>query len=348
MSFSTTIGCLRCSQNLENKSFLPILVSFISFSSKKYFLLTLNIIAMKKTLLVFSLFSSVAAFSQNCTEIFISEYVEGTGNDKALELYNPTGSAINLSGYRVERFSNGDATSANGGILNLSGSIAPYSTFVVVNGQTSGSASSPAASPALQAMADLLDGAYPAPTYMNGNDAIALFKGSTMIDLMGKIGDASMVSSSSWSDEFPYDGSVGAFWTKDQTLYRKASVKAGVTVNPDPFIVITQWDSLPKDTWTGLGSHTCECFVGIKELTSSVSFVVYPNPSIDGQITVSADENIEAIEIVNMLGQVVVNEEFSEFTKNKMINTALLTKGMYTVKLHFSNNSVAHTNLVVQ
>ena len=306
---------------------------------------------MKKTLLVFSLFSSVAVFSQNCTEIFISEYVEGTGNDKALELYNPTGAAINLSGYRVERFSNGDASSANGGVLNLSGSIAPYSTFVVVNGNgvtSPANAGSPAASVVLQAMADQLDGAYPAPTYMNGNDAIALFKGTTMIDLMGKIGDASMVSGVSWSDEFPYDGSVGAFWTKDQTLYRKASVKVGVTVNPDPFVVITEWDSLPKDTWTGLGTHTCECFVGIKELTSTVSFVVYPNPSNLGEITVSADENIEAIEIINMLGQVVINEEFSEFTKNKMINTALLTKGMYTVKLHFSNNSVSRTNLVVQ
>jgi hypothetical protein len=303
---------------------------------------------MKKTVLVFSLFSSVAVFSQNCTEIFISEYVEGTGNDKALELYNPTGAAINLSGYRVERFSNGDASSANGGVLNLSGSIAPYSTFVVVNGQTSGTPSSPAASVALQAMADQLDGAYPAPTYMNGNDAIALFKGTTMIDLMGKIGDASMVSGVSWSDEFPYDGSVGAFWTKDQSLYRKASIKKGVTVNPDPFVVITEWDSLPKDTWTGLGTHTCDCFVGIEELSSTVSFVVYPNPSIDGQITVSANENIEAIEIINMLGQVVVTEDYSEFSKNKMINTAFLTKGMYTVKLRFSNNSVSRTNLVVQ
>lgn len=305
---------------------------------------------MKKTLLVFSLISS-AAFSQNCSELFISEYVEGTGNDKALELYNPTGASINLTGYRVERFSNGESTSALGGVLNLSGSIAPYSTFVIVNGvgvTSTATGSSPAASPALQAMADLLDGAYPAPTFMNGNDAIALFNGNTMIDLLGKIGDASMTSSQSWSDEFPYDGSVGAWWTKDQTLYRKATIKKGVTVNPDPFIVTTEWDSLPKDTWTGLGAHTCDCFLGINELGSTVSYVVYPNPSTDGQLSISANENIEAIEIIDMIGQVVYNEELTEVAKNKMINTSNLVKGMYTVRMRFTNNEVALTNLIVQ
>jgi hypothetical protein len=266
-------------------------------------------------------------------------------------LYNPTGASINLTGYRIERFSNGESTSAAGGILNLSGSIAAYGTFVVVNGvgvTSTATGSSPAAAPALQAMADLLDGAYPAPTFMNGNDAIALFNGNTMIDLLGKIGDASMTSSQSWSDEFPYDGSVGAWWTKDQTLCRKATIKKGVTVNPDPFIVTTEWDSLPKDTWTGLGAHTCDCFLGINELESTVSYIVYPNPTTYGQLTISADENIEVIEIINMLGQVIVSEELAEVTKNKMINSSNLVKGMYTVRLRFSNNSVAQTNLIVQ
>ena len=130
---------------------------------------------MKRTLLFLSMLSSVA-YAQNCTEVFISEYVEGSGNDKAIELYNPTGTAINLSGYRIERFSNGSSTSNSGGVTNLTGTIQPYSTFVITNGQTTTQTNSPACSPALQAMADQLDGAYPAPTYMNGNDTIALFK----------------------------------------------------------------------------------------------------------------------------------------------------------------------------
>lgn len=302
---------------------------------------------MKKTLLYFSFLVFGATYAQDCSELFISEYVEGTGNDKAIEIYNPTGATINLSGYTVERFSNGNSTTTAGGVLNLTGSIAPYSTFVIVNGQTTGTASSPAVTPALQALADQLDGVYPAPTYMNGNDAIGLFKNGVMVDLFGKSGDASIATAQSWSDEFPYDGSVGAWWTKDQTLIRKSSVKKGVTVNPDPFIVTAEWDSLPKDTWTELGQHTCDCFVGIDELASKVSFAIYPNPSIDGKSILVATNGIALVEVVSVLGQVVSSQKFNGSQLTIDISTSELNKGIYTLRIHFANNEIAKTNLVV-
>lgn len=303
---------------------------------------------MKKTLLYFSFLVFGATYAQDCSELFISEYVEGTGNDKAIEIYNPTGATINLSGYTVERYSNGNSNTTAGGVLNLTGSIAPYSTFVIVNGQTTGTGSSPAASPALQALADQLDGAYPAPTYMNGNDAIGLFKNGVMIDLFGKSGDASIATAQSWSDEFPYDGSVGAWWTKDQTLIRKANVVKGVTVNPDPFIVTTEWDSLPKDTWTELGQHTCDCFVGIDELASKVSFVMYPNPSQNGKTMVSASIGIDKIELLNVLGQVIATEVKNGSVISTEIGIAAFEKGMYTVRIYFVNSEIAQSNLVIQ
>jgi len=311
---------------------------------------------MKKNLLLLSFFAATFSFAQNCSELFISEYIEGSGNDKALELYNPTSSPINLSGYSIERFSNGESTSAGtagsnvGGVLNLSGTIAAYSTFVIANGQTTGlvGSSSPMCSPVLQALANQLDGAYPAPTYMNGNDAIALFNGATMIDLMGRIGDAAMASSSAWSDAFPYDGSAGTWWTKDQTLTRKASVLQGISVNPDPFIVTAEWDSLPKDTWTGLGSHTCNCTLGLNNLGSTISFAIYPNPNSTGILIVSASEEIAIIEVINMVGQIVLSTEVSGAIKSTSISTLNLTKGMYTVRLRFANNSFAQSNLSIQ
>jgi hypothetical protein len=212
-----------------------------------------------KILFIFTILIFSNSYTQDCSEIFISEYVEGSGNDKAIELYNPTSIPINLSGYTIERHSNGASDAIGGGTLILSGVINAYSTFVIVNGQTVPDGTNPVCSPALQAMADLLDGVYPAPTYMNGNDAIVLKKNGILIDIIGKSGDGSIASSDGWSDMFPYDGSAGVVWTENHTLIRKAIVKHGVTSNPDPFIVTTEWDSLQNNIWSNLGSHICDC-----------------------------------------------------------------------------------------
>lgn len=301
---------------------------------------------MKRTLLFLSMLSSVA-YAQNCTEVFISEYVEGTGNDKALELYNPTGTAINLSGYRIERFSNGSSTSNSGGVTNLTGTIQPYSTFVITNGQTTTQTNSPACSPALQAMADQLDGAYPAPTYMNGNDAIALFKNSVMIDLMGKIGDAAMTSAYGWGDQPPYDGTVGRVWTENHTLIRKASVKTGVTANPDPFIVNQQWDSLPKDTWTNLGSHTCDCYLSVGEnKLNTVS--IFPNPAANGVLYINTNNAIASIEVVDLLGKVVLTEVKKDQSAAAVVVTDKLTKGAYLVRIRFEDKSSAQQSIIIE
>ncbi len=164
------------------------------------------------------------------TDLFFSEYVEGSGNNKALEIYNPTKQTIDLSSYFVLRFSNGNPTYAEGGITHLSGTLASFKTFVLVNGQITSTSSSPACSPVLQAMAQQLDGAYPAPTYMNGNDAIALVKtpggvppladmsNVTSVDLIGQIGlGAAIVAETGWS------------YVKDSTLSYKNST-SGLTV----------------------------------------------------------------------------------------------------------------------
>lgn len=303
---------------------------------------------MKKTLLVLGFFTASMSMAQDCSELFISEYVEGSGNDKALELYNPTGMPISLAGYTIERYSNGSSTSTAGGVLQLSGTIAPHSAFVIANGQTNSTASSPACSPALQALADQLDGVYPAPTYMNGNDAIGLLKNGVKVDIFGKIGDAAMVTASGWSDAFPYDGSAGTVWTENHTLVRKSSVKKGVTVSPDPFIVTTEWDSLPQNTWTGLGQHVCDCPLGLNEMNATISFVVYPNPSQAGLINVSSSEMIASIEVVDMLGRTKNSENLSELVTETVLDGSALDKGMYVIRLTYANGQFSQTNLIIQ
>ncbi|MFL5764547.1 MAG: lamin tail domain-containing protein [Bacteroidia bacterium] len=303
---------------------------------------------MKKILLSVFALAAYTTINAQCNELFISEYVEGSGNDKALEIYNPTNAPISLTGYRVERFSNGASTSSSGGVTNLSGTIAAHDVFVLVNGQTTTSGTSPACSPALQAMADQLDGAYPAPTYMNGNDAIVLYKNTSIIDIFGMTGDPAMTSGYGWSDAFPYDGSAGAIWTENHTLVRKPTVLQGVTTNPSPeFIVTTQWDSLPVNTWTGLGSHTCNCLTGISEVDNTVSVIVYPNPSNSGTVNVSAGEQIASVEVLNALGQKVITESGDKKTALS-IETGALSKGIYTIRLVFDDKRTSVQRFSVQ
>ena len=235
---------------------------------------------MKKiiTLLMLAIIGWNNLAHSQCNEIFISEYVEGTNNNKAIELYNPSSNAIALNNnYRMVRYNNGTTAAAGEAnpqaMINLGTHVMqPYSTWVIVldrrdTTQTSGTNMVVAAG--LRAVADTFlcyDYNVSYTMNFNGNDALSLQKTSNggatwnYIDIFGMMGDAAMVSGFSWSDQAPYDGSAGAWWTLNHTLIRKPSVSSGVTVNPSPeFIVTTEWDSLSVDTWSNLHTHICNC-----------------------------------------------------------------------------------------
>jgi predicted extracellular nuclease len=289
---------------------------------------------------------SASAFSQ-CNELFISEYVEGSGNDKAIEIYNPTATAIDLSGYSLRRYSNGAVDYAAGGITNLTGTIASFGVFVVVNGQTTSSTDSPACSLELQALADQLDGTYPATTYMNGNDAIVLAKANLIVDILGKTGEN---PGTAWSSLFPYTGNSGAWITKDHTMIRKESVQNGVTVNPDFFDPLAQYDTLPNNTWTSLGAHNCVCnpLNAINEAKSS-SVRIFPNPVLNNELNISSSKIITGIQITNMIGQVVFtskNQVASTSSMKVVVNE--LPRGVYYLQTQHIDRSSSVEKIVIR
>ncbi len=86
---------------------------------------------MRRILLtILAIFSIATMNAQSCSELFISTYVEGYGNNRGLELYNPTPNAIDLSAYSVGRFSNGSTTLT--GIQLPADMIQPYETYTIV------------------------------------------------------------------------------------------------------------------------------------------------------------------------------------------------------------------------
>ncbi len=303
---------------------------------------------MKKILLSVLGVSTYISIHAQCNELFISEYVEGSGNDKAMEIYNPTNSAINLSSYTINRYSNGSSSIVN--TLQLTGTIAAHDAFVIANGQTTveQGGQSPPASPALQALADQLDGPYGtngAPMYMNGDDALTLEKSGVKVDIFGKIGED---PGTAWTNVFPYTDGNGTWITKDHTLQRKASVTGGATINPTAFNPLTEYDTLPENTWTGLGAHTCSCPTGINEMDNSISVAIYPNPSNAGFFNISSSEVIKTVELYNVMGQRVLQKEGNRTSKYITVETETLIKGVYVVKVLYANNRATVTRLSIQ
>ncbi|MGG5260119.1 ExeM/NucH family extracellular endonuclease [Phycicoccus avicenniae] len=169
--------------------------------------------------------------SAAATDLFFSEYVEGSSNNKALEIYNGTGAAIDLGagGYTVQVFPNG-ATTANS-TTPLTGTLAAGDVFVEANTN---------ANAAILAVADLVTG----NANWNGDDAVVLRKGDTVLDVIGQVGT-----------------DPGTRWgapptsTMDNTLRRKATVEAGDTNPSDAFDPAAEWDGFPVDTVDGLGAY---------------------------------------------------------------------------------------------
>ena len=142
---------------------------------------------------------SINAQITDCYELFISEYVEGSSQNKAIEVYNPTNAAIDLSSYTIERYSNGATNNTGGGVTNLRGMVASGDAFVLTNGETDIASTFGYCDPVLVALGDLAEpnGSYPTPMHMNGNDAMVLTKNGVVVDVFGRIGENP--SSGAWT-----------------------------------------------------------------------------------------------------------------------------------------------------
>lgn len=171
------------------------------------------------------------------TELFFSEYIEGSSNNKALEIYNGTGGTVDLSdnSYNVQMFFNGSASA--GLTINLTG---PTDTMadddVYVLAQSAASAS-------ILAVADQTNGS----GWFNGDDAVVLRKGTTIIDVIGQVG---IDPGTEWG--------TGVASTADNTLRRKPSIHEGDTNSSDAFDPAVEWDGFATDTFDGLGAHVID------------------------------------------------------------------------------------------
>ena len=207
--------------------------------------------------------------SPNAKDLIISEYVEGSSNNKAIEIYNGTGKTVNLSDYSVELYLNGSSEAGKKEIL--SGELENNKTYVIVNSQ---------AGEALKSKADKLSGSV---NNYNGDDAIVLKHNDEIIDSIGKVGEDPDIA---WENN--------GVSTMDMTLIRKPSISEGDKNISDEFDPSVEWTALRKDTFENLGTHVMELVHGTDTNPPTgelVEQIKSHNISEDLEIRVKAKDN---------------------------------------------------------
>lgn len=202
------------------------------------------------------------------TDLFISEYIEGSGDNKAIEIANFTGATINLADYTLQISFNGGGSWSNS--YNLTGTIADQDVYVLARGS---------ASSVITAQADVLIG-NSGPLNFNGNDAVGLFRNGVLLDVVGDPGD-------------------GSNFAKDETLIRKPNINSpNVTFNKPG-----EWNILGTNDSSDLGSHTFST-ASINDASYGFDIALYPNPS-KSQIYINTDARIISIRVWDIQGRLI-------------------------------------------
>lgn len=166
--------------------------------------------------------------SAQCTQLFFSEYLEGASNNKALEIYNPTGATVNMTDYVIYRANNGSPVPQDS--LFPQGTLASGGVYVAGN---------PSAVAAILAVSDTLH----TITFFNGDDCLLLkhIPSNTIIDVIGEFG---VDPGTNWP--------VGSGATSEFTLVRMVGIQGGSTSWTQN---ATEYNVYPQNTDTALGVH---------------------------------------------------------------------------------------------
>ncbi len=200
--------------------------------------------------------ASAETVPPTAADLFLSEYIEGTSFNKAIEIYNGTGNPINLyaEGYTLRFYYNGSTSYTQ---VPLLGTVADREVYVVCN---------PFGPGAMQADQTGNFG-------FDGNDAIALTKAGNAIDVIGQIG---VNPGTGWT--------VGSNSTAGTTLVRNKDVLYG-NIN-DISGIGSEWTQYAQNNTSNLGSHEIEIADLAKNVILTVTDTSGNVSTCEGNVTV--------------------------------------------------------------
>ncbi|MEM7153822.1 MAG: lamin tail domain-containing protein [Myxococcota bacterium] len=165
--------------------------------------------------------------------LYFSEYIEGSSNNKALEIYNADAGDADLTACEVRIYFG--ANMAAGNTIPLSGTLAAGDTFLICENNLDAGLFDPA-------NCDIADNG----SFYNGDDSIELVCSSTTLDVIGQIGT---------DPGSAYTG--GGVSTQNQTLRRDCSVTTGDSNGSDMFDPSVEWNGFMTDDFADFGTYVC-------------------------------------------------------------------------------------------
>ena len=227
--------------------------------------------------------------SGTVSELFISEYIEGSGTNKAIEIANFTGSSVSLSGYSLQRNANGGGTWS--GTINLTGVLDNGEVHVLARGN---------ADQAILDEADRLIGNGNALDF-NGNDPVGLFRNGNLIDIVGIFNSGS------------------ADFAENVVLVRKPDA----TVPNLDFNLSRDWNSFGQNDFSDLGQHTIA--TAGEDQNSLETFKIYPNPSADGVFYIDTDLEEIDLSVFDLSGRSINFDQTQDSIQLKQAGVYILT-----------------------
>ncbi|MDR6922521.1 endonuclease [Chryseobacterium sp. 2987] len=229
-------------------------------------------------------------------DLYISKYLEGTGNNKALEITNKTGHPVNLNNYRISIQLPSGANYYFPAPYELEGTVQNNETFVVLN---------PAANFSCYTINQArFVTAAPQMTF-NGRNYVELRYKSSSVDAIGVVGQDNSST------------------LQDRSLYRKITVDQPVTT-----FNINEWDTHPMNYCQNLGGT-----LSVTDLmTDTKEFKIYPNPVSENLFVAGETEKVKTAQIIDLSGKVIYTEK-EPFRSKKNISVQNLSAGSYFLKL---------------
>lgn len=258
------------------------------------------------------------------SDLFISEYVEGSSNNKAIEIYNNSGATADLTLYRLVRYNNGSTTASDTlELADVASTLATGDLIVIAN---------PSAAQEILDLASITSEI----TFYNGDDALRLYKEDQLIDEFGEVG---VDPGSAW-DVAGGSGVTDGGATAEFTLVRKSSIMTG---NPVPLASFgtdptdSEWVVSAQDDFSNLGFHTID---GVTSPSVTVTESLTDFGSVDnGSTSTSQSFTVEGADLTSDI-TITAPSNFEVSTDDATFSTS--------VTLTQSGGTVASTNVFVR